>query len=79
MKGISTGIKNSTDGLNHRLDATKERVTQLGGRVSGITLKGALRAGGVRIHGNKARGLDAVQSEGADTRFGEIMTQNCKN
>ena len=43
MKIISTEIKNSMDGFNHRLDTVKERINKLGDRVVGINLKVALR------------------------------------
>lgn len=43
MKIISTEIKNSMDGFNHRLDTVKERINKLGDRVVEITLKVALR------------------------------------
>ena len=48
MKRTSTEIKNSTDGFNHRLDTIKERITKPGGRVLGVTLKVALRAGDIK-------------------------------
>lgn len=48
MKRISTEIKNSTDGFNHGLDTVKERITKLGDRVLGITLKVALRSGDIK-------------------------------
>ena len=48
MKRISTEIKNSADGFNHGLDTVKERITKLGDRVLGITLKVALRSGDIK-------------------------------